>query len=125
MLVHHAEAERVGVLGIGDRLFAAADQHIAFGRVIVAHDAFDERALAGAVLAEQCMEGAGTHLQFDLVERDEVAEPHGHVDGVDAKRPARQRRLADNHDKAPISAAEVATAPNTPPCILIIFSAWS
>ena len=26
---------------------------------------------------------------------------------------------------APIIASEVATAPNTPPCILIIFSAWS
>ena len=39
--------------------------------------------------------------------------------------PVGQRRFADDHDSAPISAVEVATAPNTPPCILIIFSAWS
>ncbi len=32
MLVDHAEPERVGVLRIGDRLFAAADQHVALGR---------------------------------------------------------------------------------------------
>ena len=69
MLVHHAEAERVGVLRIGDRLLAAADQHVALGRVVVAHDAFDQRALAGAVFAEQRMERAGPHLQFDIVER--------------------------------------------------------
>jgi hypothetical protein len=125
MLVHHAEAERVGILRIGDRLFAAADQHVALGRVVIAHDAFDQRALAGAVFAEQRMEGAGTYLQFDIVQRDEIAEPHGHGDGVDAERPARERRFADDHDKAPIRLAEVATAPNTPPCILIIFSACS
>ena len=125
MLIHHAEAERVGVLRIGDRLFAAADQHLALGRVVVTHDAFDERALAGAVFAEQRMERSGTYLQFDIVQGCEIAEPHGHGDGVDAKRPARHRHFADNHDKAPIRLADVATAPNTPPCILIIFSAWS
>ena len=123
MLIDHAEAERVGVLRVGDRLFAAADQHVALGRVVVTHDAFDQRALAGAVLAEQRMERARTHLQFDIVEGGEIAEPHGHGDGVDAKRPARQRRFADDHDSAPIRSADVATAPNTPPCILIIFSA--
>ena len=125
MLVHHAESERVSVLRIGDRLLAAADQHVALGRVIIAHDTFDERALAGAVFAEQRMERTGPHLQLDIIECREIAEPHGHGDGIDAKRPARQRRLADDHDRAPISAPEVATAPNTPPCILIIFRAWS
>src|ERR1700722_7485135 len=125
MLVHHAEAERVGVLWIGDRLFAAADQHVALSRVIIAHDAFDEGALAGAVFAEQRMKRAGSYLQFDIVEGDEIAEPHGHGDGIDAKRAARQRHFPDDHDKAPIRSTELATAPNTPPCILIIFSAWS
>ena len=50
------------------------------------------------------MERAGPHLQLDIVERQEIAEPHGHGDGVDAERAARQRRFADDHDKAPISA---------------------
>ena len=125
MLVHHAEAERVGVLRIGDGLLAAADQHIALGRVVISHDAFDQRALAGAVFAEQRMERAGPHFQLDTIQCDEFTEAHGHGDGVDTKRPAGQRRFADNHDSAPISAAEFATAPNTPPCILIIFRAWS
>ena len=125
MLIHHAEAKRVSVLRIGDRLFAAADQHPALGRVVVTHDAFDQRALAGAVFAEQRMEGSGTYFQFDIVQRDEFAEAHGHRDGIDAKRPARHRHFADNHDKAPIRLADVATAPNTPPCILIIFNACS
>ena len=91
MLVHHAEAERVGVLRIGDRLFAAADQHVALGRVVVAHDAFYQRAFAGAVFAEQRVEGAGPHFQFDIVQRDKVAEAHGHGHRIDAKRAFRHR----------------------------------
>src|SRR5580693_183267 len=71
------------------------------------------------------MEGARTHFQLDLVQCDEIAKAHGHGDGIDAKRTGRQRVFADDHDRAPISAAEVATAPNTPPCILTIFRAWS
>src|SRR4029077_4660231 len=125
MLIDHAEPERVGIFRVGDGLLAAADQHIAFGRVVVAHDAFDQRAFSRAVLAKQRVKRAGLDLQFDLVKSSEIAEPHGHGDGLDAKRPARQRRVADHHEIAPIRSADVATAPNTPPCILIIFSAWS
>ena len=76
----------MGVLRIGDRLFAAADQHVAFGRVVITHDAFDERALAGAVFAEQRVEGPGTNFQLDIVERNEITEAHGHGDGIDAER---------------------------------------
>ena len=86
MLVDHAEPERVRVLGVGNRLLAAADQDVALGRVVIAHDAFHQRALAGAVLAEQRVEGARPHLERDIVEREEIAEPHGHGDGVDAER---------------------------------------
>ena len=53
MLVNHAETERMGGTRIVDRLLAAADNNFARVRLIIAHDAFDERALAGAVLAEQ------------------------------------------------------------------------
>src|SRR6266702_5917491 len=125
MLVHHAKPERVRVLRIGDRPLAAADQDSTLGRVIVAHDALHQRALAGAVFAKQCMERAGTYFQFDLVQCNEITESHGHGDRVDAKRPSGKRRFADDHGSASIIAADVATAPNTPPCILIIFSAWS
>ena len=73
------------VLRIDDRLLAAADEDVAFGRVVIAHDAFDEGRFAGAVLAEQRMERAGPHLQLDIVQRQEIAEPHGHGDGIDAE----------------------------------------
>ena len=65
----------------------------------------------------------GRTFQLDLIEGGEIAEAHGHCDGIHAERAARQGRLADDHDKAPISAVEVETAPNTPPCILIILRA--
>ena len=69
----------------------------------------------------------GAHLQLDIVERQEVAEAHGHGDGVDAEGACGRWYLADDHghEMAPMKSAELATAPNTPPCILIIFSAWS
>src|SRR5205085_8448696 len=68
---------------------------------------------------------ARTHFERDIVQGHEIAEPHRHGDGIDAKGARRQRHFADDHDNAPIRSAEFATAPNTPPCILIIFSAWS
>lgn len=86
MLVDHAETERMRVLRIGYALLAAADDDVALGGVVIAHDAFHERALARAVLAQQGVERAGAHFQFDIVEREKVAEPHRHGDGVDAER---------------------------------------
>ena len=71
------------------------------------------------------MERPWTHLELDIVERKKIAEAHSHGDGVDAKGAFRRLRLADDHEIAPIRSADFATAPNTPPCILIIFSAWS
>src|SRR3954465_13598078 len=119
MLIDHAEPERMRIPGIGDRLLAAADQHGALRPVVVAHDAFHERGFPGSVLAEQRVERPRPHLQLDIVERGEIAEPHRYRDGLAADR----LRMIAVHDSASISAAEVATAPNTPPCILIIFSA--
>src|ERR1700722_3882729 len=113
----------MGVLRVGNRLLAATDDDVAFGGVVIAHDALHQRALAGAVFAEQRVEGAGTYFQLDIVEREEVAEAHGHGDGVDAEGARRRRGLADDHAIAPIRSSDFATAPNTPPCILIIFNA--
>ena len=69
------------------------------------------------------MEGAGAHLQLDIVEREEVAEAHGHGDGVDAQGAGGRGLFADDHAMAPIKSSDFATAPNTPPCILIILIA--
>ena len=125
MLIDHAKPEGMGVLRIGDRLLPPGDQHLAFGLAIVAHDAFHQRALAGTVLAEQGMKRSGPHLEVDIVEREELAKPHGHGEGVGADGAGWKRHFADDHDSAPITVDEWATAPNTPPCILIILRAWS
>ena len=92
VLIDHAEAERVRGARIVDRLFAAVDQDVARVRPVVAHDALDQRALAGAVLAEQRMERSGRHLQRHLVERRELAEALGHRHRLDADRALGHRR---------------------------------
>ena len=48
---------------------------------VEAHHAFDERRLAGAVLAEQRVECPGGNLDRDVVERGEAPESLGHADG--------------------------------------------
>ena len=58
VLVDHAEAERVSGARILDCLLVVVDQNVARIRPVIAHDAFDQRALAGAVLAEQRVEAA-------------------------------------------------------------------
>ena len=83
--------------------------------LVVAHDALDQRALAGAVLAEQRVHRARPQLQRDGVERDQRAEALGQATRLQGERLA--------HDSASSSAREVVTAPKTPFCILTIFSA--
>src|SRR6201981_3773699 len=71
------------------------------------------------------MECTGPHLELDVVERKKIAKAHGHGDGVDTESAGGRGNLADDHAIAPIRSEDVVTAPNTPPCILIIFSACS
>ena len=129
MLIDHAEAERVRGARIADDLLPVVDHQLAVVGLVIAHDAFDQRRFAGAVLAEQRVERAGPDLQRNLVERGELAEALGHVDRFDAEgflhavgdgsRRADQRgHLA--HAMASMNFAESDTAPNTPPCILTI-----
>ena len=112
---------------------AVIDEQLALVGLVIAHDAFDERRFAGAVLAEQRMERARPHLQRHLIERGELAEALGHVERFDAERLLRggRRRQAAGRDErrhlahamASMNFAESDTAPNTPPCILIILMA--
>ncbi len=81
MLIDHADAERLSVLGIGDSYLLAIEFDLAFVGRVETHDAFDQRRLAGAVLAEQRVEGAGGHLDRDIVERLEATERLAHVKG--------------------------------------------
>src|SRR5882724_7727194 len=110
---------------MGDLDFAAVQQDLALVGAVVAHGAFDECALAGAVLAEQRMKGARLDRHRDVVERGQPAEPLGKADQVERRRALvrRQVRGADRHAIALRRACELATAPNTPPCISTILSA--
>ena len=135
MLIDHAEPERVRGARIVDDLLPVIDHQLAVVGLVIAHDAFDERALAGAVFAEQRMERAGPHLQRHLVERRELAEAFDDVERFDAERllrGGRRRQAAGRNERrhlahamASMNFAEFDTVPNTPPCILIILMAAS
>src|ERR1700722_16850067 len=121
MLIDHAEPEPVRIARAGDLLLARAHDQLAVVGPVIAHDAFDQGRLAGAILAEQRMHGAGHHAQRHVVERDEVAEALRDVQRLDAEAaPSAQTRA---HGSAATSAAERDAAPNTPPCILTILIA--
>src|SRR6202000_3303144 len=62
VLVNHAQSEGMGVLRIGDCPLSAADEDAAFGRMVITHDALDQRAFASAVFAKECVERARPHL---------------------------------------------------------------
>ncbi len=131
MLVHHADAVRACVARIADRHFRAVEQDLAAIGRVEAHDAFDERGFAGAVLAEQRMNRSGLDLDRDVFERDQRAENLGHPDGFAAT--ARASAGADAcgslnggseaHGRFSKKLFELDTEPNTPPCILIILIA--
>ena len=120
---------------ITDHLLAFVDHQLAAVGLVIAHDAFDERRFAGAVLAKKRMEGARPHFQRHLIERGELAETLDDVERFDAERLLRRsrRRQAAGWDErrhlahamASMNFAESDTVPNTPPCILIILIAAS
>src|SRR5206468_11682249 len=97
----------------------------AFVGALETDDALHQRALAGAVLAQQRMKAAGGDLDRDILERGKGAEALGHVQALDLERRLwRCGRRGNQHAATAIagatassSAAEFATAPKTPPCI--------
>ncbi len=96
LLVDHADAERPRVLRIAHLHLAAVHRDRAFVGLVEAHDAFHQRRLAGAVLAEQHVKLPGRNIDRDVIERREGAEPlghprHGEPDGLLA-RSRRERR---------------------------------
>ena len=72
--------------GIVDDLLPVIDHQLAVVGLVIAHDAFDERRFAGAVLAKKRMERARPHLQRHLIERGELAETFDDVERFDAER---------------------------------------
>src|SRR6516225_8216143 len=86
MLVDHADAVGVRLARIVDLDLPAVDDHLAARRLVEAHDAFDEGRLAGAVLAEEGVQGARLHLDRHVLERDQRTEDLGHADRLEADR---------------------------------------
>ncbi len=91
MLIDHAEAERVRSARIVDDFLAVIDHQLAGIGLVIAHDAFDERRFAGAVLAKQRVKRAGPDLQRNLIERGELAETLGDIERFDAEGLASRR----------------------------------
>ncbi len=130
MLVHHADPVRACVARIVDRQFRPVEQDLAAIGRVEAHDAFDERGFAGAVLAEQRVNRSGGDINRDVFERDQRAENLGHADGLQGRCAHRGRgrlRLlnggSEAHGRFSKKLFELDTEPNTPPCILIILIA--
>jgi|GEM_PF-5965154 hypothetical protein len=101
----------------GDRYLATVEQNIAAIGAVTADDAFDERALAGAILTEQRVQRPGRDMHSDVRERDIGAEALAHGRNFECC------GAGGIHDKAASKAALSLTAPNTPPCIVTILSA--
>ena len=74
MLVHHGDAllQRLG--RASRRPGRAVEGHVARRRLVDAEDQVAQGRLAGAVLAQQALHGAGAHVEADAFERLQAAE---------------------------------------------------
>ena len=96
VLVDHADAQRPRHGGGMDVVLAAVQQHRAVVGPVVADDALDQRALAGAVLAQQRMHGAGPHCQAHVAQRGEGAEALGQPHRLQRQRAGGLHRVIGN-----------------------------
>ena len=69
MLIDHADAQRLRILGIADGCLGPVEQELAPVGNVEAHDALHERRLAGAVLAEQRVKRTGRNLDRHVLQR--------------------------------------------------------
>ena len=83
VLMHHADAERIGVVGVVDLDFFAVLFDDALLRLIEAEQNAHQRGLARAVLPQQRMDLALFQLQGDIVVGDDPGESLGDVQHLD------------------------------------------
>ena len=83
VLMHHADAERIGVVGVVDLDFFAVFFDDALFRLIEAEQNAHQRGLARAVLPQQRMDLALFQLQGDIVVGDDPGESLGDVQHLD------------------------------------------
>jgi hypothetical protein len=91
VLVDHADAERARDDRCRDVALAAVDDDRAAVGPLRAGDALDERALAGAVLAEQRVHRSRRYLHRDAVQRREGAETLRQLDRLERERAGRRQ----------------------------------
>src|SRR6266404_325700 len=132
MLIDHADAKRVRIMRRIDSAFAPVYRDLPGGWLVETDQAFHQRALTGPVLAQQRMEGSRRHMHRHVVECCERTEALGHAGNVYLERMVEHDLVLGSEPHhfrfghqaiALITAADSATAPNTPPCIVTIFSA--
>ena len=135
VLVDHADAERVGIVRGANGLLARSHHDLAGVGLVVADQALHERALARAVFPEERVEGARRDARRHVLEGGDAAEALGHADDLHAdgairaflSHCGRDRRRTVGHQASAVTtgtrSVERATAPNTPPCIVIILTA--
>ncbi len=87
MLEHHADAERAGIARRGDVHELAANANFAVIGGVVAVEDFCERALPGAILAEERHHLAGPHVEMSDVVDEQAAEPLDDPVSLDERRP--------------------------------------
>ncbi len=113
---------------IVDLHFLVAEKNLPDVGVVIPHNAFDKRALSGAVSAEQRMHRAGAHDHRNIVQRLEGAKMLAHVQGgqargLDGGSDNGSDFVSHNHVIPATKLLESDTAPNTPFCIVTIFTA--
>ena len=96
VLVHHADAQRDGVVGVADADLAAVDEDFALVRAVEAVDDVHQGGFAGAVFAQQAQHLALVQRQVDVVVGQHAGEAPGQPANLEYR-----RRLAHTLRLAP------------------------
>src|SRR5579863_7838481 len=123
MLVHHTQAESVGIGGPFDGRLAVIHQKRTCVGAVIAQEAFYQSRFAGTVLAQESMHAGGLDFHRNISQGLERTEAFAYSDGLDADGAPRDDCAGRAHVNAAASIALSPTAPNTPPCILTILIA--
>ena len=79
VLVHHADAQGIGVVGVVDLHFLAVLMDLAFLRLVQTEQHAHQGGLTGTVFTQQGMDLTLAKLQGDIVVGDDTGKPLGDV----------------------------------------------
>ena len=100
MLVHHADAERDGLLRVGDSRALAVDSDLAGIGPVIALDDAHEGGLPGAVLADDAVDRPPLHRHRHVVIGEDGAEALADTDGLEGERRAGAARRGRHGQRA-------------------------